>query len=148
MAGKPADWLGTDQALATWLVVQQVVQIPSRVVVRAGVRIREVAHIREAAGSKAPNSANTCGHMDRDGNPADKPRTRSARALREAGRCNCKCARTWKDPRPTTLFYHNGGKPQIELVTACKDQDPNFGNGSGGKSTAVGTACSTDLSVK
>ena len=51
-------------------------------------RIREVAHIREAVGSRTPNPANTCGHMGRDGNPADRDvtRTRSVRARRGARR--------------------------------------------------------------
>jgi hypothetical protein len=63
----------------------------------AWVHTRAGVHIREAVGSsKAPHSANTCGHMDLDGNLADKdiPRTRSARARREAKRSNSQCART------------------------------------------------------
>jgi hypothetical protein len=45
---------------------------------QAAAHIRKKAHIREAVGSK-PRSANTCGHMDQDGNPPDKDmaRTRS-----------------------------------------------------------------------
>jgi hypothetical protein len=69
---------------------------------RVGARIPQAAHIREAAaGNRLPHSANICGHMDRDGNPADKDtaqmrRTRSAPARREARRCSCKCGRTLK----------------------------------------------------
>ena len=59
---------------------------------RVEARIPQAAHIREAAvGNRPPHWANTCGHMDRDGNPADKDtvrmrRTRSAPARREARR--------------------------------------------------------------
>jgi hypothetical protein len=61
----------------------------------AGVHTGAGVHIREAVGRK-PHSPNTCGHMDLDGNLADKdiPRTRSARARREAKRSNSQCART------------------------------------------------------
>jgi hypothetical protein len=89
--------------------MQGEVRIPSgadiRESLRAGARflaihIPEAAHIREAVHSKVPHPANICDHMDRDGNPADIPRTGSAQARREAKRSNCKCARTWKTPRP------------------------------------------------
>jgi hypothetical protein len=59
---------------------------------RVAARSPQAAHIREAAvGNRLPHSANTCGHMDRDGNPADKDtarvrRTRSAQAQRVARR--------------------------------------------------------------
>jgi hypothetical protein len=63
---------------------------------RTGVHTRAGVEIREAVGRKPTHSPNTCGHMDLDGNRADKdiPRTRSARARREAKRSNSQCART------------------------------------------------------
>jgi hypothetical protein len=65
------------------------VHIPSGADIREGLRagarflevhIREVAHIREAVRNKAPHPPNICGHMGRDGNPVDIPRTGSALA--------------------------------------------------------------------
>jgi hypothetical protein len=81
---RPADLVAITTCLAgarsqtRAAVVQGQLHIPSGVDIRQG--LREAAHIREAVGSK-PNSANTCGHTDRDGNPAGKDvtRTRSAR---------------------------------------------------------------------
>jgi hypothetical protein len=69
-------------------------EVPYSVVDMAGLqgRIPRAAHIREAAvGNRLPHSANTYGHTDRDGNPADKDtarmkHTRSAPARREARR--------------------------------------------------------------
>jgi hypothetical protein len=69
-------------------------EVPYSVVDMAGLqgRIPRAAHIQEAAASNRPlHLANTCRHMDRDGNPADKDtarmrRTRSAPARREARR--------------------------------------------------------------
>jgi hypothetical protein len=44
---------------------------------RVAARIQQGAHIREAAvGNRLPHSANTYGHTDRDGNPADKDTAR------------------------------------------------------------------------
>jgi hypothetical protein len=44
---------------------------------RVAARIQRGAHIREAAvGNRLPHSANTYGHTDRDGNPADKDTAR------------------------------------------------------------------------
>ena len=47
---------------------------------RVEARIPQAAHSREAAvGNRPPHWANTCGHMDRDGNPADKDTVRMRR---------------------------------------------------------------------
>jgi hypothetical protein len=63
------------QAVARFLAVH----------IREAVHIPE-AHIREAVRSTVPHPPNTCGHMDRDGNPAGIPRTGSTQARREATR--------------------------------------------------------------
>ena len=114
--------LGILQAgMNTWARTQEVhthspvVDIRTAAGARLGVRIPQAAHIREAAaGNRPPHWANICGHMDRDGNPADKDtarmrRMRSAPARREARRRRCKCARTFKNPRAdrTAPKYEN-----------------------------------------
>jgi hypothetical protein len=50
------------------------VHIRSALDIRAGVRMQVAAHNPE------PRSANTCGPMDRDGNPADKDMARTGSA--------------------------------------------------------------------